>query len=70
MIKIVVFYYRNNSKILDSTVYYTKINTSVPGAIMEQDMHICHYAICCYCIMITIAINVRFRFSIDYTTDH
>ena len=29
-----------------------------------------HYIICCYCIMITIAINVRCRFSIDNTTDH
>ena len=37
---------------------------------MEQDMHICHYIICCYCTMITIFINVRFRFSIDNTTDH
>ena len=37
---------------------------------MEKDMHICHYIICYYCTMITIFINVRFRFSIDNTTDH
>ena len=60
MIKIIVFYYRDNSKILDITVYYTKRKT-LPGTIMEQDVHICHYVVCCYCIMITIVINVRFR---------
>ena len=37
---------------------------------MEQDIHImCHYVIC-YCIIITIVIKVRFRFSINNTTDH
>ena len=39
VIKIIVFYYCDNSKFLDITVYYTKTNTLVPGAIMEQDMH-------------------------------
>ena len=64
------FYYRDSSKFLDVTVYYTKTNTLVPGEIMEQDMHIRHYVICCYCIMIAIIINVRFRFSIYNTTRH
>ena len=48
MIKIIAFYYCDNSKFLDITVYYTKTNTLVPKAIMEQDMHICLYVICCY----------------------
>ena len=32
--------YCDNSKFMDITVNYTKMNTLVPGAIMEQDMHI------------------------------
>ena len=43
MIKIIVFYYRDNSKFLDITVYYVHKNKCinlVPRAIMEQDMRI------------------------------
>ena len=75
VIKIMNFYYRDNSKFLDITVYFTKTNTLVPDeTIINQDMHILYLrmslVISCYCIMITIAIDVRFRFSIDNTTDH
>ena len=39
--------------------------------IIEQGMHICRYIICCYCVAIAnIVIDMRFRFSIDNTTDH
>ena len=60
MIKIIAFYYRNNNKFLDISVYYTKTNSLVPGAIMEQDMHIYCYVICCYCIKITVAIHRQY----------
>ena len=43
-IKIIVFYYCDNSKFLDITVYYTKkTNTLTSGSNYEKDMHIRMY---------------------------
>ena len=62
VIKIMVFYYRDNGKFLNITVYYAKTNTLVPRANIKQDIHICHYVICWYCTMISIIIDVRFSY--------
>ena len=70
VIKIIVFYYRDNSKFLGITAYYTKTNTLVPGAIMEQDMHICHCVICCYDSYCYQYIQDLGFPCIDKTTDH
>ena len=59
------FYYCDNSKFLDITVYFTKTNTLVPAEQLQTKT--CTYlrislVISCYCIMITIAIDVRLGF--------
>ena len=57
VIKIIIFYYRDNSKFLDIT---QKEYISTRSNYRTRHAYICHYIICCYCIMITIVINVRF----------
>ena len=67
------FYYRDNIKFLDITVFHK--NEYISTRSEQLQTKACTYlrmslVISCYCIMITIAIDVRFRFSIDNSTDH
>ena len=65
MIKDNIFYYRDNSKFLDTTVYYAKNKTLIGRTIMKQDKHIiyCHN-------LITIVIKILLRDIIILITDH